>query len=164
MKKLLILLIALSPLAAAEKKIYRTEDETGQVRFSDRLPVIDPDAVEKVEPEEVVIDQDAMNTTPSSLYTKAIKQNEREQKNKAEEKIVQENTLDKKLVSAENALELAEQELKAGQTRGANDIIGKVGGGTRPAPDYIARVEKLMAKRDAAQAEIVELRRQKSRP
>ena len=163
MKKILILLIALSPLVAAEQKIYRTEDQTGQVRFSDRLPVIDPDAVEKVESEEVVIDHDAMNTTPSSLYTDAIKKNEREQKNKAEEKIVQKNTLDEKIVSAENALELAEQQLKAGQIRGANDIIGKVGGGTRSAPEYINRVEKLTAKRDAAQAEIVELRREKSK-
>jgi hypothetical protein len=163
MKNLLVLLIALSPLVAAEQKIYRTEDQAGQVRFSDRLPVIDPDAVEKVEPEEVLIDHDAMNTTPSSLYTKAIKENEREQKNKAEEKIVQENTLDEKIVSAENVLELAEQALETGQIRSANDIIGKVGGGTRSAPAYIDRVEKLTAKRDAAQAEVDELRREKSK-
>ena len=163
MRKLLVLLIALSPLVAAEQKIYRTEDQSGQVRFSDRLPVIDPDAVETVEPEEVVIDQDAMNTTPSSLYTKAIKENEREQKNKAAEKIVQENTLDEKIVRAENGLELAEQALKTGQVRGANDIIGKIGGGTRSAPAYLERVEKLTAKRDAAEAELEALRREKSK-
>lgn len=163
MKILLVLLIALAPLVVAEQKIYRTEDQAGQVRFSDRLPVIDPDAVDKVEPEEVVIDHDAMNTTSSSLYTKAIKENEREQKNKAEEKIVQENTLDEKIARAKNTLKLTEQELKVGQIRGANDIIGKVGGGTRPAPAYIDRVEKLTAKRDAAQAEVDELRREKSK-
>jgi hypothetical protein len=163
MKKLLVLLIMLSPLVVGEQKIYRTENEAGLVRFSDRLPVIDPETAAEIKTEEVVIDPDAMNTTPSSFYSEAIKQNEKEQKENAKDKVKQESVFDEKIAKARTALEQTEQELEAGQARKPNDLLSKIGGGTRIAPAYLDRVSTLTAKRDAAQAKLDELHRQKSK-
>jgi|TARA_B110000902_G_scaffold262733_1_gene340225 hypothetical protein len=164
MKKLLILLMMLAPIVVgADQKIYRTEDESGLIRFSDRLPAIDPDVLEKVDIKAVVIEPKVMNTIPSSSYQQAIKTNELEQKEKAKAKVQQETIFDKKIAKAEKVLELAEQALEEGRVRGGNDIVANLGGGTRSSSDFLVRVEKLTAKRDAAAAEIEVLNRDKSR-
>ncbi|MFQ3324524.1 MAG: (p)ppGpp synthase/HD superfamily hydrolase [Pseudomonadales bacterium] len=164
MRKLLVLLMMLAPLAvAADQKIYRTEDKSGLIRFSDRLPTIDPDAVRIVDAEEIVIDPEVMNTIPSAGYEQAIKINELEKKQKAKAKVQQETILDEKIARAEEVLEQAEQALEKGRVRGGNDIVANVGGGTRSSSEFLARVEKLTAKRDAAAAELESLNMGKSR-
>jgi hypothetical protein len=163
MRKLLILLTILSPLVAAEQKIYRTENEAGLVSFSDRLPLIDSNRSEDSKAEEVVIDPDTMNTSLSSFYSKAIKQSEQEQKANARDKVKQERAVDEKIAKTRVALEQAEQELEAGQVRSPSDLLAKIGGGTRLAPAYVDRVSTLTANRDTIQAKLDELYRQKSK-
>jgi hypothetical protein len=162
MKKLLMVLSILSPMVAAEQKIYRIENESGLVSFSDRLPLINPETAGEIKTEEVVINPAAMNTTPSSFYRQAIRQNEREQKDKAENKIKQEIILDEKIAKAKTALALADQKLVAGKARKSSDLLAKTGGGTRIAPEYLDRVSRLTAERDAAQVKLEELNRLKS--
>jgi hypothetical protein len=163
MRKLLILLMILSPTMVAEQKIYRTENEACLVSFSDRLPLIDPDNADEVKAEEVVIDSKGMNTLPSSFYSEAIKQNEREQQANARDKVKQERAVDEKIAKTIIALQQAEQELEAGQVRNARDLLAKSGGGTRLAPAYLDRVSTLIANRDAAQVKLEKLYRQKSK-
>jgi hypothetical protein len=164
MKKLLVLLMMLAPIAVgADQKIYRTEDESGLIRFSDRLPVIGPSALEKGDIKTVVIEPEVMNTIPNSSYEQAMKINELEQKEKAKAKVQQETIFDKKIAKAEKVLERAEQALEEGRVRGGNDIVANLGGGTRSSSEFLVRVENLTTKRDAAVAELDVLNREKSR-
>jgi hypothetical protein len=104
-----------------------------------------------------------MNTLPSSFYSEAIKQNEREQQANARDKVKQERAVDEKIAKTIIALQQAEQELEAGQVRNASDLLAKSGGGTRLAPAYLDRVSTLTANRDAAQVKLEKLYRQKSK-
>ena len=116
-----------------------------------------------VNTEEIVINQADLITVPSEPYNKLVKENARQQREARQDATQQSNELTAKITQAEDQLLSAEQALTQGRERGAGDFIARQGGGTRPSPAYLERVDRLEQARDEAYQNLVNLRKQKAK-